>query len=124
VVEASVEKTPVVETAIEEKAVEEAASEVVAETVVEAPVEEKAPEVVAETVVTAKVEKTQPALSIVKGHASAPTTKPPAAEVVTSAVEVTAMPNEQRVTFQKSERNISTLGATSRASSETTLAKA
>ena len=57
-----------------------------------------------------------------KGNASAPMTKPLAAEIA-PPTQVSMMPDEKRAAFQKSDRGISTAGATSRASSEATLAK-
>ncbi|WP_435276661.1 ribonuclease E [Psychrobium sp. nBUS_13] len=144
-IEATVEETPAAETAPEVQAeaiVEETAetsvetiSEDITEVVEEASVVESSDETPVEVPVEVVTEEApvveaapkadcKPTLSIVKGFASAPTTKPPAAEVVSSGIEVTIMPNEQRAEFAKSDRNISTLGATSRASSGATLAKA
>ncbi|MGB0834620.1 MAG: ribonuclease E [Psychrobium sp.] len=133
VVETAVEEAPVVETAAEEAPVVETAAEeapVVETAAEEAPAVETAAEeapvvetAVEETPVVEAVAEEKPAAAK-GGHASAPMTKPAAAEIIVSGIEITAMPNEARATFAKSDRNISTVGATSRASSEATLAKA
>ncbi|NRA55752.1 MAG: hypothetical protein HRU23_16560, partial [Gammaproteobacteria bacterium] len=92
---------------------------------VESIVEVAAPEVEA-TVEVAPVAAINSPLNTqqLTGSASAPMTKPTPIAANATVTEVKTMPSEQRLAFHRSNKPAGSIGATSSASAQTTLAKA
>jgi len=124
-VEATVEvATPEVEATVEVAASEVEATVEVATPEVEATVEVAASEVAAPQVATVAAIHSPLNTQQLTGSASAPMTKPTPIAANSTVTAVKTMPSEQRLAFHRSNKPAGSIGATSSASAQTTLAKA